>query len=174
MGLIMAREWTLRLLSGPYVQREYSLMYLGRQVHEHARERYGRHAWIMGALVGARDARPYLLHVSYFPLSLLLSFPPKNPFLTNSNSSFGAAFTPYYRLLGPYRSALAPSIVRTELWDTITRRGVLGNLSMGIIPMITYGIISALALVVEVLWAAVGRPGAKRWGVPRGWLDRDT
>lgn len=49
--------------------------------------------------------------------------------------SFGAAFPTFYRLLGPYRSSKAEGIVRTELWDTIRRRGVVGNLFMGVIPM---------------------------------------
>ena len=41
--------------------------------------------------------------------------------------AFGAAFTPFYRLLGPWRDAQAPEIARTELYDTIKRRGLGGN-----------------------------------------------
>lgn len=51
-------------------------------------------------------------------------------------NSFGAAFPTFYRLTGPYRSDVAPGIVKTELWETITRRGLLGNLFMGVIPMV--------------------------------------
>lgn len=83
---------------------------------------------------------------------------------------FGAAFTPFYRLTGPYRSPLAPAIVRGELWDTITRRGILGNLFMGVIPMVSYGIVNALALMVELVWVAVGRPRFGRGVIPPGYL----
>jgi len=50
--------------------------------------------------------------------------------------SFGAAFPTFYRLVGPYRSSQAEGIVKTELWDTIKRRGVIGNIFMGVIPMV--------------------------------------
>lgn len=41
---------------------------------------------------------------------------------------FSAAFTSHYRLLGPFKSDKAPEVVRTEIWETVTRRGLLGNL----------------------------------------------
>ncbi|KAF7353585.1 FAD/NAD-P-binding domain-containing protein [Mycena venus] len=64
---------------------------------------------------------------------------------------FGAAFTTFYRLLGPYRSSLAPQICKTELWDTVTRRGLLGNFIMGLIPMVFYLAVNGLALGLELL-----------------------
>lgn len=79
-------------------------------------------------------------------------------------SSFGAAFPTFYRLSGPYESPKAPEIVRTELWDTIKRRGVAGNLFMGVIPMVRqgylvtltlqafYAVINILALYIDVVW----------------------
>ncbi|KAF8321719.1 FAD/NAD(P)-binding domain-containing protein [Clavulina sp. PMI_390] len=70
----------------------------------------------------------------------------------------GAAFTPYYRLTGPFVARSAPQTVTTELWDTITRRGILGNLAMGIVPMIFYGLITGLITLLELLWLALGRP----------------
>ncbi|GFZ52121.1 hypothetical protein JCM24511_09894 [Saitozyma sp. JCM 24511] len=42
-----------------------------------------------------------------------------------------------YWLVGPYKSDKAAGIVRTELWDTIRRRGVVGNIFMGVIPMVS-------------------------------------
>ncbi|KAF7359289.1 FAD NAD-binding domain-containing protein [Mycena sanguinolenta] len=81
---------------------------------------------------GARDARPCLL-------------------LRRFECSFGAAFTTFYRLVGPYASPLAPQISKTELWDTITRRGLLGNLIMGLIPMVFYLGVNAFALGLELL-----------------------
>jgi len=61
---------------------------------------------------------------------------------------FGAAFTSFYRLVGPFRSPIAPQVIKTEIWDTITRRGILGNFTMGLIPMTFY---LSLNLVVYVV-----------------------
>ncbi|EJU05748.1 FAD/NADP-binding domain-containing protein [Dacryopinax primogenitus] len=65
---------------------------------------------------------------------------------------FGAAFVSYYRLLGPFPSPKAPEIARTELWETIVRRGVGGNLFMGLIPMVFYGCVSCTAWTIESVW----------------------
>lgn len=65
---------------------------------------------------------------------------------------------PFYRLLGPYAHPGAAHTAKTEIWDTITRRGVGGNLAMGIIPMVWYGFVSAFALVLEQAWLLVARP----------------
>ncbi|KAJ7090309.1 hypothetical protein B0H15DRAFT_838066 [Mycena belliarum] len=65
--------------------------------------------------------------------------------------SFGAAFTTFYRLLGPYRSPSAPATVKKELWDTITRRGLLGNFIMGLVPMVFYLALNGIALCLELV-----------------------
>jgi dimethylaniline monooxygenase (N-oxide forming) len=64
---------------------------------------------------------------------------------------FGASFVTFYRLLGPFRSTEAPRIASTELAETITRRGTLGNLFFGLIPMVFYGYINTMALILEIL-----------------------
>ncbi|KAL6708962.1 hypothetical protein ACN47E_002089 [Coniothyrium glycines] len=64
--------------------------------------------------------------------------------------SFGASFVTLYRLLGPFRSAAAPGIAKTELWETITRRGVLGNLFFGVLPMLFYGFINGMAYLLDL------------------------
>ncbi|KAL1715056.1 hypothetical protein EV715DRAFT_208317 [Schizophyllum commune] len=69
---------------------------------------------------------------------------------------FGAAFTSFYRLVGPYKSATAAVTIKTEIWDTITRRGLLGNLFMGLIPMVFYLTINAIAFVLGKMWEALG------------------
>ncbi|KIY66071.1 FAD/NAD-P-binding domain-containing protein [Cylindrobasidium torrendii FP15055 ss-10] len=69
---------------------------------------------------------------------------------------FGAAFTSFYRLTGPYKSPLAPEVVKTEIWDTITRRGWVGNIVMGLIPMIFYLSLNSLAYVAATVWVACG------------------
>ncbi|KAJ9476067.1 Flavin-binding monooxygenase-like [Pseudozyma hubeiensis] len=68
---------------------------------------------------------------------------------------FGASFPTFYRLLGPYRHADAKRIVETEIYDTIRRRGVVGNLMMGLIPMIFYAWINLTALILEKMLDAV-------------------
>ena len=68
---------------------------------------------------------------------------------------FGAAFPTFYRLLGPYRHPDAKRIVETEIYDTIRRRGIVGNLMMGLIPMIFYAWINLCALILEQTWRIV-------------------
>lgn len=62
---------------------------------------------------------------------------------------FGASFVTFYRLIGPYESPVAPKITSTELAETILRRGILGNIFFGLIPMVFYGIINTLAFVLD-------------------------
>lgn len=62
---------------------------------------------------------------------------------------FGASFVTFYRLLGPFKSPIAPEIARTELAETILRRGILGNLFFGLIPMLFYGAINAVAFGLD-------------------------
>ncbi|KAF8894502.1 FAD/NAD(P)-binding domain-containing protein [Infundibulicybe gibba] len=64
---------------------------------------------------------------------------------------FGAAFTPFFRLVGPFRSTVAPRIITTELWETVTRRGILGNIFMGLIPMVFYLTLNAIAYILFFL-----------------------
>jgi dimethylaniline monooxygenase (N-oxide forming) len=45
---------------------------------------------------------------------------------------FGASFVTFYRLTGPFKSEAAPGIAKTELAETIMRRGLLGNLFFGV------------------------------------------
>ena len=68
---------------------------------------------------------------------------------------FGAAFPTFYRLLGPYRHPDAKRIVETEIYDTIRRRGLVGNLMMGLIPMLFYAWINLAALILEKVWNVV-------------------
>ncbi|KAJ7702268.1 FAD/NAD(P)-binding domain-containing protein [Mycena rosella] len=65
--------------------------------------------------------------------------------------SFGAAFTTFYRLTGPYRSPTAAHTTKTELWDTVTRRGLLGNFIMGLVPMVFYLAVNAIVLCLELV-----------------------
>jgi dimethylaniline monooxygenase (N-oxide forming) len=64
---------------------------------------------------------------------------------------FGASFVTFYRLVGPFKCAEAPRIARTELAETIARRGILGNVFFGVIPMVFYGLINLVALVAEMV-----------------------
>ena len=64
---------------------------------------------------------------------------------------FGASFVSFYRLTGPFASAKAPEIAKTELLDTVMRRGITGNFFFGVIPMLFYGILNGVAYVLERL-----------------------
>jgi len=68
---------------------------------------------------------------------------------TTVSYCFGAAFVPYYRLCGPFADPNASCIAKGELWEAITRRGFLGNIIFGLIPMITYGIINLCAWAIS-------------------------
>ncbi|WWC63622.1 uncharacterized protein I303_106227 [Kwoniella dejecticola CBS 10117] len=65
---------------------------------------------------------------------------------------FGAAFPTFYRLTGPFKSEKARGIVETEIWETIQRRGLLGNIFMGVIPMAFYAVINVTAYLIEKTW----------------------
>ncbi|KZP32518.1 FAD/NAD-P-binding domain-containing protein [Athelia psychrophila] len=69
---------------------------------------------------------------------------------------FGAAFTSFYRLVGPFRSDAAPRVIKGEIWETITRRGIMGNLMMGVIPMAFYSTLNLIAWIAEQLLMLVG------------------
>ena len=76
--------------------------------------------------------------------------------------SLAAPFIPFYRLVGPYQCAQAPKTVKTELWETVARRGILGNLIIGVIPMIFYMVLNSLAYVAGIIWTITGRPLVSR------------
>lgn len=107
-----------------------------------ARIQYGvDHSTYSYALADAMGAAPSLSELYFqYGLKMLLIY------------CFGAAFTPFYRLVGPYKSAAAVPIIEGELLDVIMRRGIIGHLTMGLIPMIFYGLVSGLALVLEIVW----------------------
>jgi dimethylaniline monooxygenase (N-oxide forming) len=64
--------------------------------------------------------------------------------------SFGASFVTFYRLAGPFAFDGAKKVARTELAETIGRRGLLGNLFFGLIPMMFYGIINTSAWLLDL------------------------
>ena len=71
----------------------------------------------------------------------------------------GAAFPAYFRLVGPWKWEGAQDLARGELWDTIKRRGPIGNLLMGVIPILFYGVVNTVAYLVGWVYE-MGRWGA--------------
>ncbi|GAA5910241.1 uncharacterized protein JCM6883_001123 [Sporobolomyces salmoneus] len=73
---------------------------------------------------------------------------------------FSASFTSHYRLLpsSPFYSKEMVEVETGELYDTVKRRGLLGNVSMGLVPMVFYGLVNLAAFALEILWIALGRP----------------
>ncbi|KAF9501199.1 FAD/NAD(P)-binding domain-containing protein [Pleurotus eryngii] len=134
----MQSLWWISLLKNqvrkPLPPPHYHLL-----VKETARIKYGvDHSTYMSTLAKDIGAAPGLWELyREYGLHVLVAY------------CFGAAFTTFYRLVGPYRSPMAPTIVKTEIWETITRRGLLGNLLMGIIPMLFYLWLNTLALALE-------------------------
>ena len=64
---------------------------------------------------------------------------------------FGASFVSFYRLTGPFASPMAPEIAKTELLDTVMRRGITGNFFFGVVPMVFYGLLNSIAYMSEKL-----------------------
>ncbi|MCO5566247.1 hypothetical protein L7F22_019923 [Adiantum nelumboides] len=62
---------------------------------------------------------------------------------------FSASFPTHYRLVGPWRDSSAVEIEKTEILETITRRGFGGNMMMGVIPMAFYAVVNVIAYIVE-------------------------
>ncbi|GAA94091.1 uncharacterized protein L969DRAFT_86202 [Mixia osmundae IAM 14324] len=83
---------------------------------------------------------------------------------------FGAAFVSFYRLTGPFKSDRAPIVAKDELYETIQRRGLLGNAFMGLIPMIFYAFVNLSALILETLWLSFSTP--IRICMPRSTLQK--
>ncbi|KAH8102934.1 FAD/NAD(P)-binding domain-containing protein [Cristinia sonorae] len=115
-------------------------------VKEHARIKYGvDHGTYMSTLAKDIGAAPGLWELwREYGLHVMVCY------------CFGAAFTPFYRLVGPFKTYNVLYTIKTELWETITRRGIIGNLLMGVIPMVFYGWLNLLAWIVEKCGQAVG------------------
>ncbi|KIM49249.1 hypothetical protein M413DRAFT_438422 [Hebeloma cylindrosporum] len=113
---------------------------------EDARIKYGvDHSAYASTLANDIEAAPGLLELWWkYGVKVLLCY------------CFGAAFTPFYRLVGPFQVNSAVGIVRTELWETITRRGILGNIFMGLVPMIFYLTLNLGAYSLSFIWNSVG------------------
>lgn len=70
--------------------------------------------------------------------------------------AMGASFNTFFRLVGPYAFPEAGEIMRGELWETVTRRGVLGNVVMGLVPMFFYGTVNAVVWSVDKVLSVFG------------------
>ncbi|KAI0059100.1 FAD/NAD-P-binding domain-containing protein [Artomyces pyxidatus] len=116
-------------------------------VKEQARIKYGvDHSTYMSTLAKDIGAAPGLWELwREYGIHVLICY------------CFGAAFTCFYRLVGPFKSDRVVPTIKTELWDTITRRGILGNLIMGLIPMLFYGWLNATAYILEKFWTRTRR-----------------
>lgn len=118
-------------------------------LHEHTGERYRCCSGALGALAWIWNSRSYLLLVSCPPMFLCRT-------CIHLMCSFGAAFTSFYRLFGPFRSEVAPQVIKTEIWDTISRRGVMGNVLIGVLPMAFYITLNLTAWILEKFLHMIG------------------
>ncbi|KAM0756380.1 hypothetical protein T439DRAFT_308852 [Meredithblackwellia eburnea MCA 4105] len=133
-----AMFWTLLLLGKiptPTSKPHYKLL-----VSEKARIQHGvDHSSYMSTLAKDMGSAPSLKDLwQHYGLKVLVCY------------CFGAAFTVFYRLEGPFAAPeMMKEIVENELWETITRRGVAGNLFMGVIPMAFYCFVNLIAFILE-------------------------
>ncbi|KAI9034147.1 FAD/NAD(P)-binding domain-containing protein [Hyaloraphidium curvatum] len=70
--------------------------------------------------------------------------------------AFAASFNTCFRLQGPYAYGGAAEVMRGEIWETVTRRGVIGNVVMGFVPMVFYGTVNLAVWTVDSLLRVVG------------------
>ncbi|BFZ61604.1 hypothetical protein YB2330_002676 [Saitoella coloradoensis] len=145
---MQAMWWTSMLLGEARVPKEEEWGDYLLLVREEARVKYGvDHSAYMSTLAKDIGAAPGLWELwRAHGIHALLTY------------CFGAAFTTLYRLVGPWKDPDAAEIAKGELWETIKRRGVIGNMMWGVLPMMFYGILNGVALLVEMVihvWRAV-------------------
>ena len=63
----------------------------------------------------------------------------------------------FYRLLGPFKDRRMKEIVEGELMDSVKRRGWAGNFFFGLLPMVFYGMVNGMALLLEVAGIVPGQ-----------------
>jgi dimethylaniline monooxygenase (N-oxide forming) len=129
--------WWTALITGKMVMPKYSPHY-HLLAAKGSRIQYGvDHSAYMGTLARDFGGAPGLMEYREHGLRMLLIY------------CFGASFVTFFRLLGPFKSPVAPEIARTELAELILRRGITGNLFFGLVPMVFYGSINAVAFVFD-------------------------
>ena len=69
--------------------------------------------------------------------------------------TMGQAFTPWFRLVGPFASAEQMEVARPELFETVVRRGWLSNLMFFAI-VVVFGALNGACWVVDLLCCAAG------------------
>ena len=69
--------------------------------------------------------------------------------------TLGQSFTSMFRMCGPFADAHSTHVTSTELYETITRRGLLVNLMFAKIA-VTFGVLNVACLVLDLLLCAVG------------------
>ncbi|KAI0100389.1 FAD/NAD(P)-binding domain-containing protein [Nemania sp. FL0031] len=67
--------------------------------------------------------------------------------------ALGANFNTKFRLLGPWKWNGAVEVMTGELWETITRRHVVfGHFTLSVLPILIFGPLSLITLVLEILF----------------------
>ncbi|KAF2099030.1 FAD/NAD(P)-binding domain-containing protein [Rhizodiscina lignyota] len=70
--------------------------------------------------------------------------------------ALGVNFNTKFRLVGPWKDDTAPDIMKTELWETITRRGgFFGHITLSGIPMLVFGTLSLFCYILSGLTSAM-------------------
>ena len=70
--------------------------------------------------------------------------------------AMSASFNTCFRLVGPYAWDGAADVMRGEIWETVTRRGAIGNIVMGALPMVFYGLVNLSVWLLDESLHIVG------------------
>jgi len=89
---------------------------------------------------------------SFFPPSPIFYKEPKLALAYAMAASFNTCF----RLVGPFAFPGASEIVLGELFETVTRRGLYGNVVMGLIPMLWYSWVNLILFLFESAMNLIG------------------
>lgn len=69
----------------------------------------------------------------------------------------GGSFVSFYRLVGPFRDKeVMKKVVEGELWETVKKKGWLGNFLFGVLPILVFGWLNGAAWLGSYLYFAVG------------------
>jgi dimethylaniline monooxygenase (N-oxide forming) len=64
---------------------------------------------------------------------------------------FGASFVSFYRLTGPFSQEreMMKGVVEGELLDTVRKKGWIGNVLFGLVPMVCFWVVNGVVWVLE-------------------------
>eukprot|EP01051_Picozoa_sp_SAG22_P001358 SAG22_NODE_52_length_24288_cov_15.594568_26_plen_149_part_00 len=135
--------WWLEFISGrvslPVREQTYALL----STTSHKAHQYGvDHGAYVHQLARDIGAAPYLSWLAWHPRAFVAY-------------TMGQAYTPFFRLTGPFADPAQLEIASGELWQTVVRRGVASNLMFLVITTV-FGLLNACCFLLDSVLSAVG------------------